>query len=192
MLASGGNDNKLFIWDQRHITSNSRESSYPALTFDRHTAAVKAIAWHPTKHRVLASGGGTADKHIRFWDVSEGKSMGHHNTESQVCNIAWHKTTDQLVSSHGYSNNHVQVWKFDYGTATSNVKLAEGSYKQVLQENASPLTAHSMRVLYMAMSPDGENIVTGAGDETLRFWRVFEKASALKSDEDNLRPDTVR
>lgn len=35
------------------------------------------------------------------------------------------------------------------------------------------LTGHSYRVLYLAMSPDGENIVTGAGDETLRFWKVF-------------------
>jgi len=25
------------------------------------------------------------------------------------------------------------------------------------------------------MSPDGETIVTGAGDETLRFWNVFPK-----------------
>ena len=31
------------------------------------------------------------------------------------------------------------------------------------------------RVLYLAMSPDGETIVTGAGDETLRFWNVFSK-----------------
>ena len=35
------------------------------------------------------------------------------------------------------------------------------------------LTGHSYRVLYLAMSPDGEAIVTGAGDETLRFWNVF-------------------
>ena len=27
-----------------------------------------------------------------------------------------------------------------------------------------------MRVLYLAMSPSGKSIVTGAGDETLRFW----------------------
>jgi len=25
------------------------------------------------------------------------------------------------------------------------------------------------------MSPDGTSIVTGAGDETLRFWNVFPK-----------------
>jgi len=37
------------------------------------------------------------------------------------------------------------------------------------------LTGHTMRVLYLAISPDGQTIVTGAGDETLRFWSVFPK-----------------
>ena len=35
------------------------------------------------------------------------------------------------------------------------------------------LTGHTYRVLYRAMSPDGMTIVTGAGDETLRFWNTF-------------------
>lgn len=35
------------------------------------------------------------------------------------------------------------------------------------------MTGHTFRVLYLAMSPDGSTVVTGAGDETLRFWRVF-------------------
>ena len=35
------------------------------------------------------------------------------------------------------------------------------------------LTGHTLRVRYLAMSPDGQTIVTGAGDETLRFWNVF-------------------
>ena len=33
---------------------------------------------------------------------------------------------------------------------------------------------------YQATSPDGENIVTGAGDETLRFWQVFSKVNFAK------------
>lgn len=36
-----------------------------------------------------------------------------------------------------------------------------------------------MRVLYLAMSPDGQSIVTGAGDETLRFWNVFPDLEAV-------------
>jgi len=35
------------------------------------------------------------------------------------------------------------------------------------------LTGHTMRVLYLSVNPNGSTIVTGAGDETLRFWNVF-------------------
>jgi len=40
-------------------------------------------------------------------------------------------------------------------------------------EKIATLTGHTYRVLYLAMSPDGSTIVTGAGDETLRFWNIF-------------------
>lgn len=45
------------------------------------------------------------------------------------------------------------------------------------------LTGHTLRVLYLSLSPDGSTIVTGAGDETIRFWNVFpEKKEALVQD----------
>lgn len=47
-------------------------------------------------------------------------------------------------------------------------------------EKITTLTGHTYRVLYLAMSPNGETIVTGAGDETLRFWNVFEKNHIFK------------
>ena len=40
------------------------------------------------------------------------------------------------------------------------------------------LTGHTFRVLYLSMSPDGQTIVTGAGDETLRFWNAFPSANS--------------
>ena len=47
-------------------------------------------------------------------------------------------------------------------------------------EKISTLTGHTFRVLYLAMSPDGSSIVTGAGDETLRFWNIFPKSRSSK------------
>lgn len=32
---------------------------------------------------------------------------------------------------------------------------------------------HPLSLLCSQLSPDGSTIVTGAGDETLRFWQVF-------------------
>ncbi|XP_058798503.1 fizzy-related protein homolog [Phymastichus coffea] len=153
-LASGGNDNRLYVWNLHSIT--------PVQTYTEHVAAVKAIAWSPHHHGLLASGGGTADRCIRFWNTLTGQPMQSVDTGSQVCNLAWSKHSSELVSTHGYSQNQILVWK--YPSLTQVAKL----------------TGHSYRVLYLAMSPDGEAIVTGAGDETLRFWNVFSKARSQK------------
>ncbi|XP_052863074.1 fizzy-related protein homolog isoform X2 [Anopheles bellator] len=153
-LASGGNDNRLYVWNQH--------SASPVHSYSEHMAAVKAIAWSPHHHGLLASGGGTADRCIRFWNTLTGQPMQCVDTGSQVCNLAWSKHSSELVSTHGYSQNQILVWK--YPSLTQVAKL----------------TGHSYRVLYLALSPDGEAIVTGAGDETLRFWNVFSKARSQK------------
>ena len=147
-LASGGNDNKLLIWD-------SAGSQSPIMKFNDHTAAVKAIAWSPHQHGLLASGGGTADRCIRFRNTLTGTPLNCIDTGSQVCNLMWSKNVNEIVSTHGYSLNQIIVWKYPSMTKVST------------------LTGHTYRVLYLAMSPDGQTIVTGAGDETLRFWNVF-------------------
>ncbi|XP_055809574.1 protein FIZZY-RELATED 2-like [Solanum dulcamara] len=146
-LASGGNDNRLFVWNNH--------STQPVLKYCEHTAAVKAIAWSPHLHGLLASGGGTTDRCIRFWNTTTNTPLSCMDTGSQVCNLVWSKNADELVSTHGYSQNQIILWR--YPTMT---KIAT-------------LTGHSYRVLYLAISPDGQMIVTGAGDETLRFWNVF-------------------
>ncbi|CAK9135632.1 unnamed protein product [Ilex paraguariensis] len=146
-LASGGNDNQLLVWNQH--------SQQPILKLAEHTAAVKAIAWSPHQNGLLASGGGTADRCIRFWNTMNGNQLNSVDTGSQVCNLAWSRNVNELVSTHGYSQNQIMVWKYP-----SLAKVAT-------------LTGHSLRVLYLAMSPDGQTIVTGAGDETLRFWNIF-------------------
>lgn len=150
MLASGGNDNKLCVWATNH--ADPRE---PICRFNDHIAAVKAVAWSPHQNGLLASGGGTADRNIRFWNANTGVSLHRVDTGSQVCNLMWSTNVNEIVSTHGYSLNQIIVWRYP-----SMQKLAT-------------LTGHSLRVLYLAMSPDGQSVVTGAGDETLRFWNIF-------------------
>ena len=147
-LASGGNDNNLHVFD-------SRNPCEPLHKFSEHTAAVKAIAWSPHQHGLLASGGGTADRCIRFYNTMSGTSLNKIDTGSQVCNLAWSQNCNEIVSTHGYSLNQIVVWRYP-----SMSKVAT-------------LTGHTFRVLYLAMSPDGSTVVTGAGDETLRFWQIF-------------------
>ena len=146
-LASGGNDNNLMIWNLH--------STKPIMCNNSHLAAVKAIAWSPHQHNILATGGGTADRTIRFWNTSTFKNILKYDTGSQVCNLVFSKTSNELISTHGFSLNQINVWKLPN-----------------LQKTAT-LIGHTFRVLYLGLSPNGQNIVTGAGDQTLKFWNVF-------------------
>lgn len=68
---------QLLIWNQR--------SQSPLLKLTEHTAAVKAITWSPHQHSLVASGGGTADRCIRFWNTCNGNMLNCVDTGSQVC-----------------------------------------------------------------------------------------------------------
>ena len=46
-------------------------------------------------------------------------------------------------------------------------------WKYPTMSKVTELTGHSCRVLHMAMSPDGQTVVSAAADETLRLWRCF-------------------
>merc|ERR1712179_757517 len=88
-----------------------------------------------------------------------------------VCGLKWSPDNQYLAS--GGNDNKLFVWS---GATTTPMQ----TYTDHLAAVKAKLTGHSYRVLYLAMSPDGEAIVTGAGDETLRFWNVFSKARSQK------------
>ena len=67
------------------------------------------------------------------------------------------KSVNEIVSTHGFSLNHIAIWQYP-------------ELKKI-----ATLNGHSSRILYLAQSPSGDKIVTGAGDETLRFWNIFPK-----------------
>ncbi|KAL9267678.1 Cell division cycle 20.1, cofactor of APC complex-like protein [Drosera capensis] len=159
-LASGGNDNLLHIWDKSMASSESATQWLHRL--DDHTAAVKALAWCPFQSNMLASGGGGNDRCIKFWNTHTGACLNSVDTGSQVCALLWSKSERELLSSHGFIQNQLILWRYP-----SMVKMAE-------------LTGHTSRVLYMAQSPDGCTVASAAGDETLRFWNVFGTPEAAK------------
>ena len=146
-LASGGDDNKLFIWDIRKEESEKKLSS--------HTSAIKALDWSTYRFGYLLSGGGTQDMTLKLWNINNMTLIDSINTSSQICNIAFSKISHEFITTHGFKNNFIHVWD----SKKLNIKAT--------------LKGHKQRVIYMALGPDSKKIVTGAGDETVRFWDVF-------------------
>ncbi|XP_059461786.1 cell division cycle 20.2, cofactor of APC complex-like [Corylus avellana] len=152
-LASGGSDNLVYIWDRSFASSSARRQWLHKL--EDHTAPVRALAWCPFQSSLLVSGGGLGDECIKFWDTSTGACENSVDTGSEVCALLWNTNEEELLSSHGYDEYQLTLWKYP-----SMKKLAK-------------LTGHHSSVLYMAQSPNGCTVASAAGDEALVLWNVF-------------------
>ncbi|KAI5165820.1 cell division cycle 20, cofactor of APC complex [Nematocida sp. ERTm5] len=153
-LASGANDNNVCVW----------RSGYdrPRLKLTDHTAAVRAVGWCPWKKGILSTGGGTSDRTIRTWDVDKGICLNSTDSGSQVCSIVFSERYKELITTHGFSDNTVSVWKYCSMRKVGN------------------MNGHTGRVLFSAMSPDGEVLATCGADENLNFWNLFDNKAAKR------------
>ncbi|EGG06105.1 uncharacterized protein MELLADRAFT_48555 [Melampsora larici-populina 98AG31] len=150
LLASGANDNIVNVWDARNL-------SEPKMTKNNHRAAVKAIAWCPWQSNMLATGGGTSDKMVHFWNVNTSSRLQSLETRSQVTSIVFNPYAREFLTTHGLPDMHFAIHTFpNFGVVADVPK------------------AHDTRILHSALSPDGCIVVTASSDENLKFWRVFE------------------
>lgn len=134
-LATGGNDNLVSIWDARSL-------AVPKFTKTNHKAAVKALAWCPWNMNLLATGGGSYDRHIHFWNTTSGARVNSIDTGSQVTSLRWSPHYREIVSSSGFPDNSLSIWS--YPTLVRNVEIP----------------AHESRVLHSCLSPDGQMLAT--------------------------------
>jgi cell division cycle 20-like protein 1 (cofactor of APC complex) len=155
MLASGGNDNKMFVYDNRTLRS-------PLKKYSQHKAAIKALSWSQNSSSLLISGGGTADKTVRMWDISlinneseekEPSLIRSVDYGSQVCNLYWTRE-NEIISTHGYSQNDTRISK------ASSLKVESLFY------------GHKNRVIHFAVSQDEKYFVSGSSDSALNFWKI--------------------
>ncbi|KFG66460.1 WD domain, G-beta repeat-containing protein [Toxoplasma gondii RUB] len=188
-----------------------RSRSTPLFAYEEHSAAVKAVAWSPHASGLLASGGGTADRHVRFWNTNVATTSSVHRFDvgCQVCNLCFSPHSEELLSTHGFSLNQVFVWSYSprllsssaasYArpsflasspsslpdasliSAFSSPCLSSAAVERPMGKTAT-LSGHTARVLFVAVSPCGRRAVTGAGkgDETLKFWKVFQGNAGAK------------
>ena len=141
-LATGGNDNLVSIWDARSLAA-------PKFTKTNHKAAVKALSWCPWQPNLLATGGGSYDRHIHFWNSTTGARVNSIDTGSQVTSLRWSPHYKEIVSTSGFPDNSLSIWS--YPTLVRNVEIP----------------AHETRVLHSCLSPDGQMLATAGKHEKL-------------------------
>jgi ribosome assembly protein RRB1 len=77
LIASGGDDGYLHIWDLRQFQSKT-----PVATFKHHTNHITTVEWHPKESTILATGGD--DDQIALWDLSVEKDEENGDEENEA------------------------------------------------------------------------------------------------------------
>ena len=168
LLASGGNDNVLNVWDGRVGDVGGESSSQRSAarwTKRNHVAAVKAVAWCPWNPALLASGGGTSDATVHMWNTTTGARLHSLPTPAQISSIQWSPHKKEFLTTHGYPANSIMVHSYPSMDKVIEIK-----------------DAHDSRVLFSALSPNGELVATAAGDENLKFWKIWDAPKVKKKE----------
>jgi WD40 repeat protein len=186
LLATGGEDNFLRVWDV--ATAKLHKRLHPG-------AEVCCLAFAPGG-KVLASGG--ADRAVTLWDVETWEKKGTIADGSPAA-VAWlafapdgrtlvtvgHKqkvavlwdvsTGKRVASLDGHTDRvHAAAFSPDSQTVATvsddrTVRLWDAATGRA---KADPLKAHDQPVTCLAFSPDGTKLATGSEDQTIAVWDV--------------------
>lgn len=108
----------------------------PLLTLSR----PQALAWCPWNSSLLASGGGSSDRTIHFWNTTQGARLNSLVTTSQVTSLAWNPHGKELLSTHGVPDHHLALWSYPSLTKIADIPHAHRT--RILHSCTSPRRDH--------------------------------------------------
>jgi ribosome assembly protein RRB1 len=117
LIASGGDDGVLHVWDLRQF-----QSQKPIATFKHHTNHITTVEWNPKESTVLASGGD--DDQIALWDLAVEKDdtqkiddaslnklppqlLFIHQGQKEIKELHWHPQLPGVILSTAHSGFNI-------------------------------------------------------------------------------------
>ena len=158
LLASGGRDGELSIWD---INDPMKPSKYPALVSGPsgpHTGEIAQIQWNTKVSHILASCGTTSGTTV-VWDLKRQRpviSFVDPQSKRRCSAISWNPdvATQLIVASDDDRSCSLQVWDLRNSVAPTN-----------------EFVGHTKGVLSLAWSPhDGDLLLSSGKDNRTLVW----------------------
>lgn len=162
-MAVGCNENKCTIYD---ISIPTKIVQIHCL---EHKAAVKAVAFCPWMPNLLATGGGSKDRSIRFWHSSSGTLVKCFETRGQITSLIWSSFRKELLSTFGFGSS-----------GSENILVEVYSYPSLkLTKRVESIS--EMRVLTADLSNDHKSICAGLSDQSVRIYSIWDASVSIKT-----------
>jgi len=124
------------------------------------TSGFRSVAFSPENGRLMGSGN---DGRVRFWDVATGQEL---LTIEAVCGQAHPVIGFMYLAVLSPDGKYVATCSLETGEQA--IQLWDAQTGQLLRT----LRGHTSNVCWVAFSPDGERLVSGSDDQTVKLWDV--------------------
>ena len=156
-IASGSGDRTIRLWD---IQENQC-----VLTLQIEDG-VTTVAISPDGRYVAA---GSLDKSVRIWDTQTGvlveRTEGEQGHKDSVYSVAFAPNGTHLVS--GSLDKTIRMWKLSPRDRFAGSQPQQGTRSG---ECIRVFEGHKDFVLSVALTPDGEWVLSGSKDRGVQFW----------------------
>ena len=146
-----------------------------------HSAAVKAIAFCPWQHGLIATGGGSNDRAIHFYHIYSGACLATINVYAQVTSLIWSNTRREIAATFGYAqpDHSYRIAVFSWPDCRQVVAIPWPNDNRALLAISYPRgpreTRHHPRFGEQWYSRTAEEgcIVVACSDESVKFHEVW-------------------
>jgi WD40 repeat protein len=142
----------------------------PTHTLKGHSASILALGFSADGARLCSS---SADKTIRLWNVAEGSLISSTETPSEVRAVCWLDAGRQIAA--GNADGTIRLWACQpkveevQGAGAKDLSLLVPGAAMVL---AKELTGHEGAVNALDSFRDGQQLLSGGADGTIRQWKL--------------------
>lgn len=144
-----------------------------------HGAAVKAIAFCPWQDGLVATGGGSNDRCVRFFHTTSGTALATIFVSSQVTSLIWSTTRKEIAVTFGFAHpsHPIRIAVYSWPECKQVAAIPwEGKHRALYGISCSPSRrpVHPKDEDKAGARPHREGcIAVAASDESIKFYELW-------------------
>ncbi|KAF5672301.1 vegetative incompatibility het-E-1 [Fusarium heterosporum] len=173
-IVSGSDDMTIRLWDTTTGTGT--------LTLKGHSMRVRSVAFSVDASLIVS---GSDDKSVKVWDAVSGSLLQTLTSHTSGINAVAFSPNGKILASCSFDDEvrlwDTRTWKStgkledfsnDSDDRSSSGEMMDSIHFEPLSMVSKDLKGHSKKITALVVSPNGQLLVSGSEDGTIKLWLI--------------------